>query len=139
MGKGAAAGRTGKRGLTWDALRAFAHALPGVEDGRCFGTPALYVRKKLMARLKEDGATVAVRCDCADREVLLAAHPRAFFLTDHYRAYPMVLLRLPAAPVALARDVIEAAWRWCAPKTLLARPAAAPKAPATRARRAKRA
>jgi len=138
MGKAAAAGRTRTRGLTWDELRALAHALPGVEDGRCFGTPALYVRKKLMARLKEDGATVAVRCDFADREVLLAAHPRAFFLTDHYRAYPMVLLRLAAVPAALARDVIEAAWRWCAPKTLLAQQAAASKPPATRTRRAKR-
>jgi len=82
------------RGLSWPELCAFAATLPGVAEGTCYGTPALYVQKKFMARLKEDGDSVAVKLDFADRDVLLEADPRAFYLTDHYRPYPAVLMRL---------------------------------------------
>ena len=40
-------------------VRALALALPGVEEGVCFGTPTFYCRKKLMLRLRaEDGLLV---------------------------------------------------------------------------------
>jgi len=82
------------RGLSWPELCGYAATLPGVAQGTCYGTPALYVRKKFMARLKEDGDSVAIKLDFADRDVLLEADPRAFYLTDHYRPYPAVLMRL---------------------------------------------
>jgi hypothetical protein len=57
-------------------------------EGTSYHTPALFFRQKLLARLKEDGETAAFRVDLFDRDVLLQADPSAFFLTDHYRAYP---------------------------------------------------
>ena len=94
--------------------------LPGVELGTSYATPALYVRRKLIARLREDGETVAVRVELSDRNVLLEADPTAFFLTDHYRAYPWVLLRLGKARHASALETIERAWRQVAPRRLVA-------------------
>jgi hypothetical protein len=111
-----------KRGLTWDAFCARALELPGVETGTCFGTPALYVRKKFLCRLKEDGESVAIKCDLADRDVLLEAQPHVFYLTDHYRPYPFVLMRLGRARPAMAMDLLEQAWRRAAPKRLLREP-----------------
>jgi hypothetical protein len=40
--------------VTFDDVRKIALAWPEVEDGTSYGTPALKVRKKLLARLKED-------------------------------------------------------------------------------------
>jgi hypothetical protein len=107
------------RGLTWRQLCAHAATLPGVEQGTCYGTPALYVRKKFMARLKEDGDSVAIKLDFADRDVLLEADPRAFYLTDHYRPYPAVLMRLGQVRPGVAFELVEQAWRRAAPKRLL--------------------
>lgn len=107
------------RGITWRQLCAHAATLPGVEQGTCYGTPALYVRKKFMARLKEDGDSVAIKLDFADRDVLLEADPRAFYLTDHYRPYPAVLMRLGQVRPGVAFELVEQAWRRAAPKRLL--------------------
>jgi hypothetical protein len=111
---------TTRRVLTWKSLLQRAATLPGIEEGVCFGTPALYVRKRFLARLREDGETVAIKVDFIDRDVLLEADPAAFFLTDHYRAYPMVLMRLRQTRPAMAEALLEQAWRRAASKKLLA-------------------
>jgi len=116
------AGPVRKRGLTWGAFCARALELPGIETGTCFGTPALYVRKKFLCRLKEDGDSVAIKCDLADRDVLLEAEPQVFYLTDHYRPYPVVLMRLSRARPAVAMELLEQAWRRAAPKRLVSEP-----------------
>jgi hypothetical protein len=109
-----------RRGTSWERLCQDVVRLPGVELGTSYGTPALYVRRKLIARLREDRETVAVRAEFSDRDVLLEADPTAFFLTDHYRAYPWVLLRLAKARHASALEVIERVWRQVAPRRLVA-------------------
>jgi hypothetical protein len=109
-----------KRGISWHALMNWAADLPGVEQGTCFGTPALYVRKRILARLREDGETVAITVDFIDRDLLLELDPVAFFLTDHYRPYPMVVMRLAKTRPAVAQDILEQAWRRSAPKRWVA-------------------
>jgi len=52
--------------------------------------------------------------------VLLAADPETFFTTDHYRGYPTVLVHLQKIDASRLRDVLSAAWRRLAPKTLVA-------------------
>jgi hypothetical protein len=47
--------------VTFDDVRKIALAWPEVDDGTSYGTPALRVRKKLLARLKEDGDSRACR------------------------------------------------------------------------------
>lgn len=108
------------RGTTWKRLCASALALPGVEEGTSYSTPALRVRKTLLARLREDGESVAVRVDPLDRDVLLAADPRAFFVTDHYLAYPWVLVRLAEVPHPAVIELLQQAWRRAAPRRLVA-------------------
>jgi hypothetical protein len=94
--------------------------LPGVEDGTSYGTPALKVKGKLFVRLREDGESVVLPCDFDEREILLAADPGVFFLTDHYRGYPCVLLRLATARRAELPEILERVWRRVAPKRLVA-------------------
>jgi hypothetical protein len=63
---------------------------------------------------------LAIRCDVVDREILLQADPDAFFLTDHYRNYPMILVRLDKVMPAALPDIIERAWRMVAPSKMVA-------------------
>lgn len=95
--------------------------LPGVEVSSSYGTPALKVKKKLLARMKEDGETVVIPCESVDeKEFLIATEPEVYFQTDHYRAYPHVLVRLPVVTDSRLREMLEAAWRREAPAKLVA-------------------
>jgi hypothetical protein len=131
-------GKATGRGVTWPELCAMALEFPGVQQGTSYGTPGLSVRKKFLARLKEDGDTVAIRVDFFDRDVLLEMDPAAFFLTDHYRAYPAMLVRLAQVRAEMLRALLEQAWRRQAPKALLARHATMPAEPPSRKARPSR-
>ena len=92
---------------------------PGIERGTSYGTPALKVRGKLMARLK-DAETLVVRCPLEDKEFLVGAEPEVFFETDHYRGWPLILVRLSRVDPARLRQRLEVAWRMQASKRLIA-------------------
>jgi len=108
-----------RTGLTFDAVRDLAHALPEVQDSASWGMPALKVRGKLIAMRKEDGETLAIRTDFLEREALVRIAPDTFFFTDHYRNYPWVLVRLAAVEPAQMAEMLEDAWRRVAPKSLI--------------------
>jgi hypothetical protein len=105
--------------ITFDDIRASARALPGVVDGTSYGTPALKVGGKLFARLHQSMDCVVLRCELLDREILMQSAPDAFFITDHYRDYPWILLRLGVVEKRVLPELIERAWRLVASKTLV--------------------
>jgi hypothetical protein len=92
--------------------------LPDSVEGPCYGTPGYRVRGKLFARFWEDGKTLVVGVDRDTREALLEANPRAFYLTDHYRSYDWMLVRLPAVTPRELEDMLRLAWSRRAPKRL---------------------
>ena len=106
--------------VSYETVRELACHLPGVDEGTSYGTPALKVRGKLFVRLKEDGETIVLRTDAFEREHLLRTAPETFFITDHYREYPWVLVRLSAITAAQLQELLEDAWRRVAPKRLIA-------------------
>lgn len=108
----------GRPGLDWASLCALAHRFPGVEETTSYGTPALKVAGKLVARLWEDGETLVLKCDPDERDLLIEAAPQTFFLTDHYRGYPWVLVRLGQAPPQTVQRLFTQAWQATAPKKL---------------------
>ncbi len=104
--------------MTWDDVVRIALELPAVEIGTAYGTPALRVRGAFMGRLREDGETLAIRCDLEERPLLIDAHPGMLFVTPHYEAWPMVLVALPQADPRLVQELVEDAWVLKAPKRL---------------------
>jgi len=105
--------------MTWADIVAIAETLPEVEVGTAYGTPALRVKGRFMCRLREDGQTLAIRCDPDERPLLLGAHPTVLFLTPHYDKWPMVLVALPRADAGLVRELVEDAWTERAPRKLV--------------------
>ncbi len=95
-------------------------ALPDVEEGPCYGTPGFRVRGKFLARLHDDGVTLAIKCGHEERDAWLRAKPKSFFVTEHYRGYPSVLVNLAKVELADLRKVLEQAWRRSAPKRVIA-------------------
>jgi hypothetical protein len=113
--------RTKKRagsdhGVTFEEVRQIMLSLPGVEEGTSYRTPAFRCGGKIMARFHQDGESLVLKIEYAAREVLIGAHPTAFYVTDHYRCWPYVLVRLSNVEVGLLRALIEDVWRSLAPK-----------------------
>lgn len=97
--------------MTFDDVRAVALRWPEVEDGTSYGTPALKVRKKMLVRLKEDGDSLVMPGVPQDeRDMLIESRPKVFYLTDHYRDYPMVLIRLSKASRAIVEPLLRRQW-----------------------------
>ena len=103
--------------MTFDDVRSIALLWPEVEDGTAYGTPALKVRKKLLARLKEDGDSLVMPgVPFEERDMLVESQPRVFYFTDHYRDYPMVLIRLSKAKRATVEPLLRRQWQALASK-----------------------
>jgi hypothetical protein len=108
-------------GVTFQQVRLAAQVLPGIEDSTSYGTPALKVRGKLLARLHQDGDCFVLHADLSERESLLRSDPAIFFITEHYRDYPWILVRFATVDPAALPELLERAWRLVAPKSLVAK------------------
>jgi hypothetical protein len=98
-------------GLTYDAVVRLGLALPDVEEGTSYGTPALKVHGATMTRLWEDGQTLVIKTTFEQRDALIAEDPERYYITDHYLGYPWVLLRLPRANADALSDLLRGAHR----------------------------
>jgi hypothetical protein len=105
--------------VTLATVRRLALAFPGVEEGLSYGTPGFRVRGKFLARLWEDGEILVVKCGDDERDFRMKADPETFFITEHYRGYPTVLVRLAHVREDDLQAVLEEAWRRQAPKRLV--------------------
>jgi hypothetical protein len=104
-----------RKKITFDTVRAIGRALPDVEEGTMYGTPALKVRGSwfvvVPTHKSAEPNSLAFRVDVAQREELIAAEPEIYYVKEHYVSYPVVLVRLSRVhPDALA-DLVTAAWR----------------------------
>ena len=106
---------------TWADVVAAGTRFPGVEEATSYGTPSLKVRGKFMCRLRTNPDALVVRViDVADQQALILGDPDVFFITDHYKGWPGVLVRLDAVDPAQLAELVEDAWRTQAPKRLVA-------------------
>jgi hypothetical protein len=106
--------------MTFDDVRKIARAWPEVEDGTSYGTPALKVRKKLLVRLKEDGDSLVMPGVLPEeRDMLVESQPKIFYFTDHYRDYPIILIKLSKAKPAMVEPLLRRRWRALASKAAL--------------------
>jgi hypothetical protein len=110
--------RSTTTGVSAATVRRLALALPGVEEGLSYGTRAFRLRRTLLARLREDGESLVVRVDPLERDMLIEADPATFYVTDHYRDYPLMLVRLAAVRPDVLHELLERAWRSVAPRRL---------------------
>jgi hypothetical protein len=101
--------------LNW--LRNTMLAFPATEEYLCYGTPAFRVKKKMVARLREDGENLVIHAD--DRDIWMEAEPDVFHVTPHYYNYPLVLVRLDKVSEITLRKALTEAWMQLAPEKII--------------------
>src|SRR5499426_2197073 len=91
-------------------------ALPDVEAAtRYDGSPTLKVGGSFMAGLathpSAEPGTLVVKYELEARERLLEDAPETYYLTDYYRRYPLVLVRLARIESDALRDLLSVSRR----------------------------
>ena len=109
----------GRAILTFDDVLEMCASLPGIEESTSYGTRAIKVKGKLIVRLKEDGETIVLKMSFVLRDLLLHEQPDVFYVTDHYKDWPMALVRLKAVKKKQLAELVESAWRENAPQKLV--------------------
>jgi hypothetical protein len=106
--------------LSFDTVQEIGLDLPGVESGSTFGWPCLKAKGKLFAWMpvKKDvePGTLALRIDFDQRDALLEEAPATYYLTDHYRNYPAVLVRLNRLDRSSLSDLLRTSHRFVTSK-----------------------
>ena len=101
--------------------------LPDVEAAtRYDGSPVLKVAGVFMAGLathpSAEPDTLVIRADFEEREWFIEDAPDTYYLTDYYRRYPLVLVRLRQVTRDALRELLSTSHRLTLPKTRLRHP-----------------
>ena len=81
--------------LTKNDARKIMLGVPGMSEGKYFNKPSVFYGEDFVARVHDKEDAVALRIGTIEmRDVMLEAEPKLFYITEHYRAWPMLLARL---------------------------------------------
>jgi hypothetical protein len=101
-------------------LRRIALSFPEASEKLSYGKPSFFIAKKFFTRLRdEDASIVWIVGSIDERDHLLEMDPRTYFITDHYRDYPSVLVRIARIDKTILRKMLERRFRAIAPKKVL--------------------
>jgi hypothetical protein len=111
----------------FDMVRTVGLTLPHVEATTKYdGSPVLKVDGIFMAGLathpSAEPDTLVVRAGLEDRERLVEDAPKTYYLTDYYRRYPVVLVRLSRIEPDALHDLLSVSWRMTTAKSRKLRP-----------------
>jgi hypothetical protein len=93
--------------LTKSEARKVMLAIPGTDERPWFHQPSVFIHNRFLAKThhKEDAVTLQVG-SMEMRDMMLEAEPKLFYITDHYRKFPFVLVRLSALTKAILKDML---------------------------------
>src|SRR5258705_3114551 len=101
----------------YNKVSSIALNFPGTIASTSYRTPAFKVGKKMFARFKEDGKTLVVYTE--ERDKWMKQDPATFFITDHYKNYPAMLIDLAMVSKKDLKQLLFTSWQIRAPKRLL--------------------
>ncbi len=100
-------------------VKKIALSFAGAEEGTSYGYPSYKVAGKFFTRLREeDNSLVMIVGSIDERDMLLQSDPSIFHITDHYKNYPDVLVRIAKIDEKSLRGMLERRWSTIAPKKL---------------------
>ena len=105
-----------RKTIGFESVRRVGLALPNAEEGTVYGSPALKVGGKMFACIaihpSAEPNSLAVRMEFDQRDELIAADPKTYYLTDHYVDYPCVLVRLARVHPDALPDLLRMGWQY---------------------------
>ena len=107
---------TKRQAASFAAVKAVGLTFPDVEAAiRYDGSPVLKARGCFMAGLAShesaEPGSLVVRVNLDERAYLLEDAPETYYVTDYYRTYPLVLVRLAHVDRAALHDLLAVSWR----------------------------
>jgi hypothetical protein len=107
--------------VTWERLRAFALSLglPMVEDAVSWGQPNLKAHGKMWVWWSPQEDAPVFKTTFEEREFLIEVDPDTFFFTNHYKSWPLILVRPDKVDLDWVRANLIRVWRAQAKKTWL--------------------
>ena len=106
--------------VTESIVRRVALSFPLANEKPSYGKPSFFIAKKFFTRLRaEDASIVWIVGSIDERDNLLQLDPKTYFITEHYRDYPSVLVRIKRINETMLRKMLERRWRAIAPKKLI--------------------
>jgi hypothetical protein len=108
------------RGVTPAQLKKIALSFAEAHEKPSYGQPAFFIAKKFFTRLRaQDNSLVMVVDGMDSRDMMLELDPKTYHITDHYKDYPAVLVRMERVTPEEVRIMLERRWRKIAPKKLV--------------------
>jgi hypothetical protein len=111
-----------KSGVSWQDIREMALSYPGMAlypPGDRDATQVRLGKKHLVFMSREPGAACLRPLDEVEQRMLMETQPETYFLTDHYRSWSCILIRLEYARPEELAALLEQCWRRIAPKTVV--------------------
>jgi len=100
---------------TFVGIRKVLGSLEGVEEKTIHGSPALYVRGKLLVcaaiHKSAEPNWIVVRISAERRSSLLDADPRVYYITEHYAKHSSVLVRLDRIKDKALQELLLTSWQ----------------------------
>lgn len=132
--------KSAAKGVTPAQFKKIAGSFPEAHEKESYGNPAFFIAKKFFTRYrKTDDSVVFIVDSMETRDMMLELDPKTYFITDHYKDYPSVLVRMERITPDELKLMLERRWRQIAPKKLVkaiedgpAKPQAAKKRPKQR-------
>jgi hypothetical protein len=109
-----------KTPLTFETVQEIALGLKGVQPGTAYGAPALKVNGNTLANVPVNKSAepncAVVHIDFDLRGSLIKSKPEVYYVTDHYEAYPTVLVRLSSISRGELRELLGLSWNFVSAK-----------------------
>ena len=106
--------------VTKAQVKQVALSFAGAVEKPSHGRPAYFIHKTFFTRLRAEDSSVVMRVDSIEqRDMMLELDPATYFITDHYKDWPVILVRLAKITPTELKTMLERRWRQIAPKKLL--------------------
>ena len=82
-------------------------AIAGTDERLWFNQPSVFIHDRFLSKVhhKEEAVTLQVG-SMEMRDMMLEAEPKLFYITDHYRKFPFVLIRLKALSAKVLKEIL---------------------------------
>ena len=82
-------------------------SIAGTDERLWFNQPSVFIHDRFLAKThhKENAVTLQVG-SMEMRDMMLEAEPELFYITDHYRKFPFVLVRLSALTKTVLKEML---------------------------------
>ena len=82
-------------------------AIPGTDERLWFRQPSVFIHDRFLSKVHDKEEAVTLQVGSMEmRDMMLEAEPRLFYITDHYRNFPFVLIRLSALDKKTLKEIL---------------------------------